>query len=89
MVKLFRFIKKVYLKTFTMLQNYINKKEFKYYGEDVTIERPIEISGKECIQIGDSCSIFKGIYLVAVSKWRDKSYTPEIIIGEKNLFATY
>ncbi|MBR3808843.1 MAG: acyltransferase [Clostridia bacterium] len=66
-----------------MLQNYINKKEFKYYGEDVTIERPIEISGKECIQIGDSCSIFKGIYLVAVSKWRDKSYTPEIIIGEK------
>ena len=83
MIKLFYFIKRVFSKIHKIFQNYINKKEFKYYGDNIAMKRPVEISGKEYIHIGDNCNIFEGIYLVAVSKWRDSSYTPEIVIGEK------
>ena len=59
----------------------VNKKRFKYLGKGTFIDTAIKISKKQ-ISCGANVYIWKNSRIEAVTKWGNKSYSPDIILEE-------
>lgn len=54
---------------------------YKSFGRTSYVKHPIRIIGKEYISIGNDVYIVDGLRMEAIDKWLDKTYSPEIAIG--------
>ena len=55
---------------------------YKQFGKTSYIKRPISIVGKRYISVGNNVYIVNGLRMEAIGKWLDKTYSPEISIGD-------
>jgi len=64
------------------LQSKILKRFYNSFGKNSIIESPLIIRNKKRISIGDNTTIRKNARIELVTKYNDKSYTPNLIIGD-------
>ena len=65
-------LKRFIVKIINKCRDLKNKKEYRHFGKNSYIRKPMLIQGKSYISIGDNCQIFDGIRLQAIDKWREK-----------------
>ena len=59
------------------------RRRYKKLGRHVWIDkRVIDISGAECLSIGDNSKIYANARIVAIKNYKDKLFNPEITIGD-------
>ena len=62
---------------------------YKKFGKNTCVYKPMQISGKKYISIGERCNICEGARIEAIDRWGDKHYEPEIIIGDNTSFENF
>lgn len=61
---------------------FVNKLCYKNFGRKSCIYKPLNITGKKYISIGDNCNISEGARIEAIDSWDNQNFTPSIEIGD-------
>lgn len=61
---------------------FIHRLSYKRFGRKSCIYKPINISGKKYISIGNNCNISEGARIEAINKWGNQRFAPSIEIGD-------
>lgn len=62
---------------------------YRNYGFKTLIYKPIRVTGKKYISLGNRVNIWKGARIECVDKWGGKKYYPHLIIGDNTNFEQY
>lgn len=60
-------------------------RQFKKYGKHTIIDKPLIITGKKSISIGEGSIILRGSRMEVIPFWQGESFKPEIRIGSRVL----
>ena len=74
-------IKKILFRFKRFFYRLFQKPRFKKLGKKSMINKPILISGKKYIEIGDNVFVRNNARIEAVDKWNNSQYSPKITIG--------
>lgn len=77
----YNFLKNVKGRCFSVL--HAPRRHYKKLGKNVWIDkRVVDISGADCLSIGDNSKIYANARIVAIKKYNNRSFNPEIIIQD-------
>ena len=61
---------------------FLNRLQYKAFGKNSVINKPLMLSGKKYMEIGNKVTIRDGARIEMISEWNHKEYHPSLQIGD-------
>ena len=61
---------------------FLNRLQYKIFGKNSVINKPLMLSGKKYMEIGNKVTIRDGARIEMISEWNHKEYHPSLQIGD-------
>ena len=72
-----------------IMHGFLGKRQYGSYGKGSIIAKPIIISGKKNIYLGNNTRISIGARIECITKWKNQEFKSSIVIGDNTSFEQF